>query len=136
MGMTIGQLVRSLARETGGKIDEVNEKDQYYVLTVPFTDGRSQQLAVYLGQDDDGAEWFVASSRFGELSELDASALLQRNDSGYGFTYVSAREDGSVDVVAQFPLEITSVELAKRAIVEVAAWADSLEEEFYGDDQG
>lgn len=135
MGMTIGQLVRSLAKEVGGSIDSVNEKDQYYLLTVPFTDGRSQQVAVYLGTDDDNNEWFVTSSRFGELGELDASELLQRNDEGYGFTYISAREDGSVDVIAQFPLEVTTVDLARRAIIEVAAWADTLEDEFYGSDE-
>ncbi|MEI8255259.1 MAG: hypothetical protein WCJ30_06250 [Deltaproteobacteria bacterium] len=131
--MTLGQLVRSLSREVGGSIESADEGSNIYVITVPFTDGRSQQVTVFLGADADGDDWFVASSRFGAIADLDLTDLFQRNYTQYGFSYVGAAGDDAV-VLAQLPLAAVSIDLGKALIVDVAAKADGLEEEFYGDD--
>ncbi len=133
MAMTVGQLVRSLSRELGGSIDSADESNGIYVMTVPFTDGRSQQVTVFLGSDENNDSWFVASSSFGSINDLDLTELMQRNYSHYGFASIGSA-DGNGTVIAQLPLEMVDVNLGKRLIIQVAAWADSLEEEFYGDD--
>lgn len=131
--MTLGQLVRSLNREIGGTINSADEPNKTYSLTVPFTDGRSQAVVVFEGTDAQDNTWFVVSSRFGAIGDLDLADLMQRNFAHYGFGSVCASGDDAT-VLAQLPIEHVTVDLGKQLILGVAAWADTLEEEFYGDD--
>jgi hypothetical protein len=108
--------------------------DDAFVLEVAFEDRRTQVVAVAIAEDDYGETWVTVHSMIGAIVDLDAEALLEANAAtGYAFV---ATSDGEAFVCAQMPLSIVDAELCKAMIWSVASFADSIEEEVFGDDEG
>ena len=121
--------------ELGRKFEMAAQRvgDDEFNVVVRFADGRSQAVNVFVDDDLTGETWVVARSPIGDVEELDPIELLERNAAvGYPFVAVS---DGQAFVCAQLPAAIVTVDLCQRMLMDVAVFADSLEEELVGGDE-
>lgn len=128
--------LKDVIREVASRFEVVYRQtdDDAFVMEVAFDDGRTQVVAVGIEDDDDGETWVTAHSPIGAIVDLDAEALLEAN-SATGFAFVAVR-DGEAYACAQLPLAVVDVDLCKAMIWSVAGFADSIEEEELGGDEG
>lgn len=133
MAKTLGQVMRGVAKSNGAPF-VANEELQMYTLTISYDDDRSQAVTAHLQTDTHGENWIIVSSTFGEVADLDPVDLLKRNESFAGLAYVGVESDGSAVVLTRMPLDNADEDLVARMVAATAAYADVLEEEFYGTD--
>jgi hypothetical protein len=133
MAKTLGQVMRGVAKANNSSLS-ANEEHQIYTLTISYDDGRSQVVQAYNQTDVNDQSWLIVSSAFGKVAELDAGELLRRNEAYADLAFIGQESDGTAAVFARIPFETSTEDLVVRMVHSVAAYADLLEEEFYGDD--
>lgn len=105
-----------------------------FALEVAFDDGRTQLVTIGIEDDENGDSWVSVYSTIGALADLDAEALLEAN-SGTGYAFIAACE-GEAYACAQLPLSNVDVDLCQAMIWSVAMFADGIEGEAFGSDEG
>ena len=126
----LGDVIDGVVRQHKVQVEKVDE-DEYNVL-VHFRDGRSQVVNVFVDDDAHGETWVIARSFIGDLQALDPVTLLERN-AAPGYAFVAARDDRAF-VCAQMPAASVDTDLCRRMLLDVAAFADALEEDMLGAD--
>ncbi|MFV8750090.1 hypothetical protein ACNOYE_06040 [Nannocystaceae bacterium ST9] len=129
---TLHDVIRDVASQFEVAYKQVG--DDAFALEVAFEDGRTQLVTVGIEDDEDGDSWMSVYSVIGPLAELDAEALLEAN-SGIGYAFIAASE-GEAYACAQLPLESVDVDLCKAMIWSVAMFADGIEDQAFGTDEG
>ena len=127
---TLGEVIESAASEFEIAYDRIGA--DRYALTIAFEDDRRQAVHAYIERDGTGEEWLVVSSPVGPVDAVDPVELLRRNALP-GYAYVAV-EDEQVKVFAQLPLAVIDAALCRRMFIDVAVFADSLEEDLLGRD--
>jgi hypothetical protein len=127
---TLGEVIESAAAEYEVAYDRIGA--DRYALTIAFEDDRRQRVEAHIERDGTGEEWLVVSSPVGPVDKLDPVELLRRNALP-GYPYVAV-EDTLAKVFAQLPLAVVDAALCRRMLIDVAVFADSLEEDLLGSD--
>jgi hypothetical protein len=125
------ELMAAVADSLGVTLED--RGDGEYGLEFPLEEDRTQIVSAFVEQDAEGEDWVMAYSVFGQLEQLDATDLLERNW-GPGFTFIAA-DEGDAMVCSSMPLQGLDAEMMEGLLGDVASWADTLEEELVGGDE-
>lgn len=134
MAKTLRDVMQAVADQNDTALHASDEHNMY-TLAISYDDGRSQAVTAHVQADDQGEDWLIVSSTFGQIADLDPTDLLRRNEAFAGLAFVGVEDDGSAVTLARMPLANVDEDLVARMVAAVAGYADALEEALVGGDE-